>query len=357
MDDTRATALTGNNDSYDTLLNDLRTIITGGRRRAAAAVNAEAVSTYWHIGERIVREEQGGAARAGYGEQLLVRLGRVLSREFGRGFAEQSLRAMRQYYTAYPIRSAVRSELTWTHYRSLMRLPDDQRAFYERATVAGRWSSRELDRQVNPMLYERIALSRRPEQVLEAATAGEKASPPVGDAFKDPYVLDFLGLEDTFSEKDLEAALIHNIERFLLELGTGFYFGGRQRRITIGGEDFYIDLVFWHRPLKCQIFVDLKIGALAPADFAQMRLYLNWARRHDMHEGENDPIGLILCGSKNEQVIELLLADSDSTTDQRIKVAQYLLLDSEESIKQRLAELAALHDDLTQHNAPTSDGE
>lgn len=137
----------------------------------------------------------------------------------------------------------------------------------------------------------------------------------------------------------------------MLELGTGFYFGGRQKRLTIGGEDFYVDLVFWHRHLKCQVFLDLKIGAIAPADVAQMRLYLNWAKRYDTPEGENDPIGLILCGSKNEQVIELLLADSASTTDQRIKVAQYLLLDSEESLKQRLAQLSALHDELSGRDA------
>ena len=338
-------------DAYDALLADLRAIITSGRGRAAVAINAEIVRTYWRIGERLVREEQGGAERAGYGEQQLARLGRVLSREFGRGFAERSLQNIRQFYLAYPNASAVRTELTWTHYRSLMRLGDEQRSFYERVAITGRWSSRELDKQINSMLYERTALSRQPERTLAAATTGETAPTTAADVFKDPYLLDFLGLEDTFSEKDLEAALIRQIERFLLELGTGFYFGGRQRRITIGDEDFYIDLVFWHRHLKSQVFIDLKIGAIAPADLAQMRLYLNWAKRHDMQEGENDPIGLILCGSKNEQVVELLLADSESTTDQRITVAQYLLLDSQDALKERLAQLARLSDEAHEGGA------
>ncbi len=330
---------------YDVLLADLRAIIASGRGRAAAAVNAEIVATYWRIGERLVRAEQGGMERAGYGEEVLERVGRILAAEHGRGFSYRSLANMRQFYLAYPNVSALRTELTWTHYRSLMRLDDGQRSFYERVAITGRWSSRELDKQINSMLYERTALSRQPERTLAAATTGETLPAAAADVFKDPYLLDFLGLEDTFSEKDLEAALIRQIERFLLELGAGFYFGGRQRRITIGDEDFYIDLVFWHRHLKSQVFIDLKIGAIAPADIAQMRLYLNWAKRHDMQDGENDPIGLILCGSKNEQVVELLLADSASTTDQRIKVAQYLLLDSQEALKERLAQLARLSDE------------
>jgi len=157
-----------------------------------------------------------------------------------------------------------------------------------------------------------------------------------------PY---FLGLEDTFSEKDLEAALVRNIEKFLLELGADFCFVGRQRRLSIGGEDYYVDLVFYHRSLRALVLVDLKLGKLAHADISQMKLYLNWARRHDKREGEADPIGLILCGSKDEQVIELLLADPADSVDERIKVAQYLLLDSQEALRARLAELSAVYDE------------
>ena len=326
------------------LIDDLRGIIAHGRGRAAVAVNAEITQTYWRISERIVREEQGGDAHATYGTQLLSRLGKVLASELGRGFTEVGLRAMRQFYLTYPIRSAVRSELTWTHYRTLMRLPDEQRSFYERVAVGGRWSSRELDKQINSMLYERAALSRKPEELLQALPPSDTALAQ-RHAFKDPYVLDFLGLEDTFSEKDLEAALIRNIERFLVELGTGFYFGGRQRRITIDDEDYYVDLVFWHRELRCQVFIDLKIGALSHADISQMQLYLAWARYHDMREGENDPIGLILCGSRKDQVVKLLLADATRAADDRVKVAQYLLLDSEGAIKARLAEISAAYEE------------
>ena len=292
-----STTLVVEGDAYDALLTDLRAIIASGRGRAAAAVNAEIVETYWRIGERIVREEQGGAARAGYGEQQLARLGRVLSREFGRGFAERSLRAMRQFYQAYPIRSAVRTELTWTHYRTLMRLDGaERRAFYERTAATGRWSSRELDRQINSMLYERVGLSRRPEELAATLPHPNRPVAPseYGEAFRDPYVLDFLGLDSAFSERDLEAALVSHIERFLLELGHGFCFVGRQQRLPIGDKDYYVDLVFYHRFLRASVLVDLKIGELEPADIAQMQLYLAWTRQHDHAEGEADPIGLIL---------------------------------------------------------------
>ena len=338
------------------LIDDLRAIIAQGRGRAAAAVNAEVARTYWRIGERIVREEQGGAARAAYGVQVLEQVGRLLSAEAGRAFSERNLYFMRQFYLAYPRVNALRTELTWTHYRTLMRLPDEQRAFYERVAAGGRWSSRELDKQINSMLYERAALSRRPDELLRALPPGDRDIAG-RDAFKDPYVLDFLGLEDTFSEKDLEAALIRNIERFLVELGTGFYFGGRQRRIAIDDEDYYVDLVFWHRELRCQVFIDLKIGALSHADIGQMQLYLAWARNHDMREGENDPIGLILCGSKKDQVVELLLADATRPADDRIKVAQYLLLDSEGAIKTRLAEISAAYEEAHERMGGAESGD
>ncbi len=204
-----------NNNAYDTLLTDLRSIIASGRGRAATVINAEMVATHWQIGERIVREEQGGAVRAAYGEQLLSRLGRVLSQEFGRAFTERNLRYMRQFFLTYPNRNAVRSDLGWTHYRTLMRLPDDQRDFYAHLAVTGRWSSRELERQINSMLYERAALSRRPEELTGSLPQPNRPVTAYDDAFRDPYALDFLGLTGAFSEKDLEAALVQNIEKFL----------------------------------------------------------------------------------------------------------------------------------------------
>ncbi len=329
---------------YARLLADIRAIIATGRGRAAAAVNQELVATYWAVGERIVREEQGGADRATYGEQTLVQLGRVLGQEFGRGFGERSLRYMRQFYLAYPIRNALRSELGWTHYRALMRLPDPaQREFYGRLAATGRWSSRQLDREINGHLFERVGLSRQAGDlaVTLPAPAGDRALAPA-DVFKDPYILDFLGLEDTYSERDLEAAILRNIERFLLELGTDFCFVARQRRLTIDGEDYHIDLVFYHRSLRCLVLVDLKLGAFAPADAAQMQLYLAWSKRHDRREGEEEPIGLILCGSRGEEVVELLL----SSQTNRMRVAQYLLPEDTAALQARLARITAAYEEL-----------
>jgi predicted nuclease of restriction endonuclease-like (RecB) superfamily len=334
-------------DADEALLADLRAIIAAGRGRAAAAVNAELVLTYWQIGERIVREEQQGQHRAAYGTQLLARIGQRLQQEFGRAFNERNLQQMRQFSLAYPNANALRSELTWTHYRRLMQLPDPaQRAFYERLAATGRWSSRELERQIDSLLYERVGLSRKPEALAGSLPQPDRALTPYDEAFRDPYVLDFLGLEDTFSEKDLEAALVRNIEKFLLELGSDFCFVGRQRRLTIGGEDYYVDLVFFNRRLRALVLVDLKIGKLTPADIAQMKLYLNWARRYDRQEGENDPIGLILCGSRNEQVVELLLTDPVDSVDERIKVSRYLLLDSQDALKERLARISAAYEQM-----------
>jgi predicted nuclease of restriction endonuclease-like (RecB) superfamily len=331
-------------DPYELLLADLRDIIARGRGRAATAVQTEIVETYWRVGERVVREEQGGERRATYGTQLLVRLGRRLNVEFGRAFDERNLRFMRQFYLVYPNRNALRTTLSWTIYRRLMRLPNEQRAFYEQIAVGGRWSSRELDKQINAMLYERTALSRQPDRLLAALPIGQSVDDQ-RDVFKDPYILDFLGLEDTFSEKDLEIALVRNIEQFLLELGTDFCFVGRQHRITIGDEDYYIDLVFYHRGLRCLVLVDLKIGTFAPGDAAQMKLYLNWVRKHDVRAGEAEPLGLILCGARDEQIIELLLADPATTIDDRIRVAQYLLLNQEQPLKERLARLSIAYDE------------
>ncbi len=349
MGDDEQTLAASGEGHFGVLVDDLRGIISTGRGRAAAAVNAEMVRTYWHIGERIVREEQGGASRAGYGEQLLARLGRTLGREFGRGFTETNLRMMRQFHLAYPNQHAVRVELSWTHYRALMRLPDERRSFYEQAAIASRWSSRELERQINNMLYERVGLSKNPTAFLASQPRGETGLAPFAGAFKDPYVLDFLGLEDTFSEKDLEAALIRNIEKFLLELGTGFCFVGRQYRMPIGGRDYIVDLVFFHKKLRASVLVDLKVGAFTPADAAQMKLYLNWFRANGREPWEEEPIGLILCGSADEQVVQWLFADPETTIDERIKVAQYLLLDTEDTLKKRLAQLTAMHEQLAEH--------
>jgi len=175
---------------------------------------------------------------------------------------------------------------------------------------------------------------------------------PVHDVFRDPYILDFLVLTDVFSERDLESALVRSIEQFLLALGTNFCFVGRQQHLSIGDEDYYIDLVFYHRGLRCLVLVDLKIGAFSPADTAQMKLYLNWVRKYDRREGEAEPLGLILCGSRDQQVVELLLADPETTMDEWIKVAQYLLLDQERALRERLAQLSAAYEEAQARTVP-----
>jgi len=339
--------IAASDDSYATLLADLRRIIAEGRGRVAAAVTTEVVATYWQVGERIVRDEQGGQVRAAYGEAALARLGRALSQEAGRAFNERNLQQMRQFYLAYPNPNALRSELPWTAYRTLMRLDPERRAFYEGLAATGRWSSRELERQIGGLLYERAKLSRQPEDLAANLPAPRPAPTPAEEVFRDPYVLDFLELQDTFSERDLEAALVRNIESFLLALGDDFCFKARQRRFPIGNRDYYVDLVFFHRRLRCQVLVDLKLRAFEPADAAQLKLYLNWVREYDMLEYENEPIGLILCSAKDQQVVELLLANPATTIDERIKVAQYLLPDGTDALKDQLARIAAAYERAT----------
>lgn len=226
-----------------------------------------------------------------------------------------------------------------------MRLPDpERRGFYGRLATTSRWSSRELDRQVGSRLFERVGLSRQAGDLaatLPTPGADGRALAPA-DAFKDPYILDFLGLEDAYSERDLEAAILRNIERFLLELGTDCCCVARQRRLTIDGEDYHIDLVFYHRSLRCLVLVDLKLGAFAPADAAQMQLYLEWSKRHDRRAGEGEPIGLIRCGNRGEEVVELLL----SSQTNRMRVAPYLLPEDTAALQARLAQVTAAYEGL-----------
>jgi len=332
----------------DQVLSDIRAIIQAGHGRVLAAVNKEIVDTYWRIGERIVQEEQRGEHRAAYGEQLLNRLGRVLSQELGRGFSAPNLRNMRQFYLAFPIREALPSKLAWTHYTILMRLADEQRDFYGRLAVNGQWSSRQLEKQIQSMLYERVGRAQDPMALIADLPDGDSELAARSEIWKNPYILDFLGLADTYSERDLEAAIVRNIERFLLELGNDFCFVARQRRVQVGGEDFYIDLVFYHRRMRCLVLVDLKIGAFAPADAAQMQIYLEWCDRYDRNEGEEAPIGLVLCSSQNEQVVELLL----STQKHQMRVAQYLLLDDIAAIKRRMTEISAAVGRLQKQQPP-----
>jgi predicted nuclease of restriction endonuclease-like (RecB) superfamily len=313
---------------YEAVLADVVQLIEGARRSAARLVNAVMTATYWAVGRRIVEQEQQGEARARYGQQLLNRLSHDLSKRFGRGFGQANLFRMRAFYLVYSravpegdndaalLASAILSTasikcfpLPWSHYVRLLRLRSAQaRRFYEAEALRGGWSFRQLERQIGSQFYERTLLSRNKAAMLtEGTEPPHDGSLAPEEAIKEPYVLEFLGLKDEYSESDLEAALIHDLESFLLELGGDFTFVGRQRRLRIGDEWYRIDLLFFHRRLHCLVIVDLKLGKFTHADAGQMHLYLNYAREHWVLQGENPPVGLILCAEKDGAVARYAL--------------------------------------------------
>ena len=305
--------------NYEGLVADLSRLLEDARRVSARAVNTLMTATYWEFGHRIVEFEQGGAKRAAYGEALLERLANDLTARFGRGFSLRNLRNFRTFYIEWPIRQTVSAEssqdtlgsfpLPWSHYVRLLAVKDaSARAFYETEALRGGWSERQLDRQIATLFYERTALSRDKKAML---TKGAKPRPQdrvdADEEVKDPLVLEFLNLKDEYSESDLEEALLRHLEKFLLELGGNFAFVGRQRRLRIGEEWYRVDLLFFHRKLRALIVIDLKIGKLTHADAGQMHMYLNYAREHWMQEGENPPVGLILCSKPDDALAKYAL--------------------------------------------------
>lgn len=321
----------------DVLIAELRDLIHEVRQQTAQAVNAALTVTYWRVGDRIRREILKNK-RADYGEQIVASAARRLEAEFGRGFEEKNLRRMVQFAEAFPdeqIVAALRRQLGWTHFKLIIPIKDPlQRDFYAEMCRIERWSTRALQERMQSMLYERTAISKRSEKLivheLQTLREEDKLTPDL--VFRDPYVLDFLGLKDTYSEKDLEAAILHEIEAFLLELGAGFAFVERQKRITLDGDDYYLDLLFYHRKLKRLVAIDLKIGNFKPADAGQMELYLRWLDRHERQKGEEKPIALILCAGKKKETVEYL-----GLGEKGIHVAEYLTaLPPRELLEQRL---------------------
>jgi predicted nuclease of restriction endonuclease-like (RecB) superfamily len=310
-------------------------ILRAARATAYRAVNQAMVDAYWRIGRVIVEHEQQGKKRAGYGETLIEELARRLTEEFGRGFTETNLKYMRQFYLTFPIRHALRDELSWTHYRLLLRVENElARGFYLNEAVNSRWSTRELERQIDSLLYERLALSKDKQEVLRLASEGQIVS-AAADLIKDPYVLEFLDLKESqaLQEKDLEQALIDRLQAFLLELGRGFALVARQKRITVGGEHYYIDLVFYNYLLKCFALVDLKTGKLTHADIGQMDFYVRYFEAEERGPDDGPTVGLILCSDKNQAMVKYtLLQDS-----QQIFASKYkLYLPSEEELQREL---------------------
>lgn len=315
------------------VLGDISNIVDAARRTAARSVNRVMTAAYWLIGRRIVEFEQEGEMRAEYGEQLIERLAADLSARYGKGFSIRNVWQMKAFYLAWPIPQTVSAQsagdgilqtlsaesslsniapnfsLPWSAYARLLSVRNEKaRRFYETEALRGGWSVRQLDRQINSQFYERTVLSRDKVAMLskQAATTAEDILRPE-EEIKDPYFLEFLGLKDEYSETDLEEALIRHLETFLLELGGDFCFIGKQKRLRIGDEWYRVDLVFFHRRLRCLVVIDLKLGKFTHSDAGQMHLYLNYAREHWARDGENPPVGLILCTRKDEAVARYAL--------------------------------------------------
>ena len=321
----------------DFLIEDIRTLIEETRSAVAVTVNAGLTVMYWQIGKRI-QEDVLKSERASYGDEIVSTLSRQLSADYGRGFSEKSLRHMIRFAEAFPderIVSALMRQLSWTHFLSIIYLPDPlQRDFYVEMCRIEKWSTRSLQKKIGSMLYERTALSRKPEELarleLDALRSEDRLTPDL--VFRDPYVLDFLGLNDHYLEKDIEDAILRELERFLLELGHGFAFLARQKRIQIDNDDYYIDLLFYHRGLNRLIAIDLKLGDFKAEYKGQMELYLRWLDKHDRRSSESAPLGIILCAGKKQELIELLELDRSG-----IHVAEYLTeLPSKELLSQKL---------------------
>lgn len=306
------------------LVVDIRQLIDAARQRVAIAVNAELSLLYWQIGRRLSGVVLGGE-RAIYGQETVKRLAQTLTQVYGRGWSEKQLRHCLRVAEIFPdeaIVSAVRRQLSWTHIKTLIYIEDSlKREFYVEMCRLEGWSSRQLQERINAALYERTAIAKKPEGVirndLQRLRTEQLVSPEL--VFRDPYLLDFLGLSDGYDEKDLESAILAELQRFITELGSDFAFLARQKRITIDGRDYYIDLLFYHRRLRCLVAIDLKLGEFEAAFKGQMELYLRYLEKYEKTDAENTPIGLILCTGKNAEHVELLQLDRSN-----IHVAEYL---------------------------------
>ena len=298
----------------DALYTEIKSILTEARQSAYRAVNFAMVAAYWEIGKRIVEHEQGGKSKAEYGEALLKELSTKLTVDFGKGFDERQLRYMRQFYLVFPIRNALRSELGWTHYRLLSKVENEKaRDYYLAETIAQNWSTRALERQMASFYYERLLSSKKKKEVeAEAKTNTDALAASPEDFIKDPFVLEFLNLsaDNRFLEKDLEEAILQNLQQFILELGKGYAFVARQKHIR-AGEDFYIDLVFYNYILKCFVLIDLKLGKLTHQEIGQMDTYVRWFEENEKVGADNPTLGIILCSEKAETIVKYsVLKDS-----------------------------------------------
>jgi predicted nuclease of restriction endonuclease-like (RecB) superfamily len=327
----------------DALLIELRGLIEAARQHVAQTANATLTMLYWHVGHRI-DVELLKKERAPYGQEIVSAVSTQLVQEYGRGFNARNLWHMKRFAEAFPderIVSSLSAVLSWTHFRQLIYLDRPlQREFYAEMCRIERWSTRTLEKKIGGMLYERTAISRKPEAVVEMEIAKMRSDDAISAdlVFRDPYLLDFLGLQGAYSERDLESAILADMERFLLELGDGFCFVARQKRLMIGADDFYLDLLFYHRKLRRLIAVELKLERFQAAHKGQIELYLRWLDRYERQPGEDAPIGLILCASVNREEIEVLQLDGSS-----VRVAEYLTeLPDREALRVKLHQVIEL---------------
>ncbi|SDE23142.1 Predicted nuclease of restriction endonuclease-like (RecB) superfamily, DUF1016 family [Dyadobacter soli] len=319
------------------LFNTVKDLILASRQHVAISVNAEMSMLYWKIG-KVIRQEILKDERAEYGKQIVSTLSRQLEVEYGKSFSEKNVRRMIQFaeiFTDEQIVVSLKRQLSWAHILAILPISDPiKREFYIQMCIHEKWSVRTFRERIQSMLYERTAISKKPEDViisdLQLLKSEQKLNPDL--VFKDPYFLDFLGLKDAYSEKDLEASIIVELQRFIIEMGTDFAFMARQKRITIDHRDYFIDLLFYHRRLKCLVVVDLKMGEFEAGFKGQMELYLRFLEKYEKIEGENDPIGLILCSGKSSEHIELMQLGQSN-----IRVADYLTaLPSQQVLQEKL---------------------
>jgi len=323
---------------YEKLITGIGAILEKGRHKAYVAVNTILVETYWQIGWYIVEYEQQGRRKVEYGSKLFDKLSKDLRIRYGKGFNRSNLIYIRLLYLKYPKSQTLSNQLTWSHYVLLLGVSDDfARSFYERQCINEKWSVRELKRQVNSMLFERLALSKDKKWVLKLSRQGHSVEKHE-DIIKEPYLLEFLKIPENYkySEKELEQKIIDNLQMFLLELGKGFSFAGRQYRISIGENHFYVDLLFYHSILKCFVLIDLKIKRATHLDVGQMNMYLNYFKKEEMTEGDNEPIGIILAADRNDVTVEYALGGISN----RLFVSKYkLYLPDKNELREKVRQL------------------
>lgn len=318
----------------ENLYNRISKLLKISREKIIRAINTTMVTTYFEIGRLIVEEEQNGKDRATYGKEILKNLSIKLTKEFGKGFSTTNLEQMRKFYKVYGISQTLSEEfkLSWSHYLILMRMENSNaRQFYEIEAINNNWSMRELKRQVNSALYERLLLSKDKKKIIELSQKGQIIEKP-SDIVKDPYILEFLGLEErpNYSESELETEIINKLEMFLLELGKGFTFVGRQVRFTFEERHFRVDLVFYNRLLRCFVLIDLKIGEVTHQDLGQMQMYVNYYDREVKLPEENKTIGIIICREKNDTLVKMTLPQDN---DQIFASKYEMILPSKDEIK------------------------